>query len=309
MEKLRLYLDRLDPYYTQRLLLHKSLFVATVFVYISWMFHLQNYYTSFMYPIALLGNIYESTQFTSYHEKRKAFVVTFCIAALAALVFYLTFQFKVIFMFVFLGTFTLLYFGYSRFFPSAKPFIVVTLVVACMNMSLKPAGALYVAKGVFSLILFAMMIGYVCILIFPNYYHKVWIRAYRLYINAIRDVLIADINGADNKSFIAGTTHMNMMRSYRRLLKKKAFYKATRAGFAIGNVFALMCCLEVNKKNKEFWISANEYLRHLSIAIKKREQVVLFSTKELDSSDKIELYFVENLNKSVKNWNALCSLV
>ena len=100
-----------------------------------------------------------------------------------------------------------------------------------------------------------------------------------------------------------------MMRSYRRLLNKEQFYKSTRAGFAIGNVFAVLCCLEVTKKNKAFWLAANEYLHNLSLAIKQQQQVAFFASNDLDSSDKIEVYFVESLNKSVKNWNLLCNLV
>lgn len=309
MNKILLYLDSIDPYFTQRLLLKKSIYVATIFVYFAWVFHIQDQFASFMYPAAILGAIYENAAFTSYKEKTNVYVITFFLAACGACLFYLTFQYKVIFVFIFIAFFSCLYFGYNKFLPKAKPFIVVTIVVCCMNMSGKPSGVIQNAIDIFGLIMLSMVISYLSIRTFPNYYYKVWIRAYRLYISAIREVLIKDLTGLDHKTFITCTVHMNIMRSYRRLLKKEMFYKASRAGFSIGNIFAIFACLEVTAINKQFWQQANEYLFKLSSAVESGCEISLFVVDDFDNLDKIEEYFIKHIHLSVKNWNALCKLI
>lgn len=308
IKKINFLLEKVDPYFTQRLIFYKSLYIATVLAYVNWTCHVPYEFTAFMNPAAMLAPIYESAIFTSYKEKKHIFVLVFVLAAICSVIFYLTFPYKFTFMFVFACTFGLLYFGSEKYLPKAKPFVVLIIVVACMNMSNKPALALQVAIDIFSIIMLTMVVCYLCIITFPNNYFRVWKRAYGLYINAIRNILIADLNYMNSNNFISGTNHMNIMRSYRRLLKKDMFIKATRAGFSMGNVFVSLSCMKVTTNNREFWICANEHLNMLYHAVRDNQQLPLF-TIDVDTNNKTEIYFKKEFNISIANWNKLCTMV
>lgn len=309
MKTLFLYLERIDPYFTQRLILYKALYIATIMTYVGWVVHIENQFAAYMYPVALIGAVYESALFTSYKEKKQVFFVAFTTAALGSVLFYQTFQYKFIFMFIFLGFLNTLYFLFGKFLPKAKPFIVLIIVVCGMNMSSKPSGVLQHSVDIFSVMILSALVSYLCIISFPNIYHKIWIRAFGLYVNAVRNVLIDRFTMVDHRTFVLGSSHMNIMRSYRRLLKKKLFFKATRAGFSIGNILAVLCCLEFNDNNRMFWENVSICLRDFHLSIKMGHQFELNNVSGYDCRDKVQQYFIKHFSLSIKNWNELCKLI
>lgn len=308
VKRINFLLEKVDPYFTQRLIFYKSLYIATILTYVNWICRVPLEFTAFMYPASMLTPIYENSIFTSYKEKKHVFVLVFALAAICSAVFYLSFPYKFFFMFIFVCTFGLLYFGSEKYLPKAKPFVVLIIVVACMNMSNKPALSLQVALDMFAVIFLAMVVCYLCLITFPNNYFRVWKRAYGLYINSIRNILIADLNYMNSSNFISGTNHMNIMRSYRRLLKKDMFIKATRAGFSMGNIFVSLSCMKITPENREFWLAANEHLNILYHAVCNNKPLELF-TISVDKDNKTEIYFKKEFNISINNWNKLCAMI
>lgn len=308
IKKINFLLEKVDPYFTQRLIFYKSLYIATILTYVNWTCHLPLEFTAFMNPAAMIAPVYENATLTSYKDKKNIFVLLFTLAAIYSVIFYLVFPYKFTFMFTFIAGFAILYFGGEKFFPKAKPFAVLVIVVACMNMSNKPSLSLQVAIDMFAVIMLTMLVCYFSIITFPNHYFKVWKRAYGLYVNSIRNILIADLNYMNNNNFISGTNHMNTMRAYRRLLKKDMFIKATRAGFSMGNVFVSLSCMKVTSENREFWVSANEHLNMLYHAVRDNQQLPLF-TVDVTTNNKTEIYFKREFNISINNWNKLCAMI
>lgn len=306
MRRLYVLLEKVDPYYTQRLILLKSFYITTIMTYLAWYFQIGKLFAGFMLPIALLAPIYESALFTSYKEKKHAFVLCFCITAIGVALFYLAFQYKVTFVFVFIIFFSAVYKLSEKYLPKFKSFSVLIVVVCCMSMSSQPYGVLQIAINMYLVVMLVMLICYFCFVTYPNQYHKIWMRAYGLYVGEVYKVLQNDINYVNTVNFVAGVNHMNIMRSYRRLLNKKLFPIATRAGFHMGHVFSALCCVEVTRVNRDFWNRASDHMSSFADAVKYSTEVKFFAANTGENLNEIEIYFLSSLNKSIESWNKLC---
>lgn len=303
------WLEKVDPYYTQRLILHKALYIATLLAVVNW-FATPDVFTAYALPAILLGGVYDSPSLTSIAEKKLVFIVTYLISAIASVTFYLLYSFKFTLMFFAIGYFSFFYLLSEKYLPKFKPFVLLTIVVAAFNMALLPAGSIQIAIDMFSCFMMSMVAMYVGLRTFPHkYYIQVWRRAFVLYIGVIYEEIGHAINKFDSDTFRNGATHLNTLRSYRRLIPRNMMYNSFRAIVAIRDIQFVLNHLFILDKDEEFWQSIREHLQLYKIAIINTRACELYLSIKNIEQDYSENYVVKKLNKSIKNWNQLCDLI
>lgn len=303
------WLEKVDPYYTQRLILHKALYIATLLAVVNW-FATPDVFTAYALPAVLLGGVYDSPSLTNVADKKLIFIVTYLVSACASVMFYLLFSFKFTLMFFAIGYFSFFYLLSERYLPKFKPFVLLTIVVAAFNMGLSPAGTIQVAIDMFSCFMMSMVAMYIGLRTFPHkYYIQVWRRVFVLYLGVIIDEIGHAINKFDSDTVLHGTVHLNTLRSYRRLVPKNMMRDSMKVTVNIRNIQFVLNHLYLLDKDEEFWLEIRDHLKLYKYSI-KNIQICTFYTPIKDiSHDYSESYVVDKLNKSIKSWNKLCGLI
>ncbi len=308
MKSISLYLEKIDPYFTQRLILYKSLYIVTIFVYIDWIFHIKTQFIAHTYTTALVATIYENPLFTSYKEKKFIFVITYFTIALGSVLFYMVFQYKLALLFVSLGFFGTLYVLYIKYIPKLRAFVVLFIVICSMNMSYHPTGIFQIATSMFGTIMLSMIICYLSIISFPNIYHKVWQRAFILYLAGLTNILNIDSTNINSNyiQLMLYDVHFKTMHAYRKLVKKSIKFNVMRINFSINNMFIVATYLVNCKKNTSTWSTLNQHIQKFYNNIKKNCTTSALNVELLHDLTKVELYFIKHLNITIDNWNKLC---
>ncbi|MDD3267466.1 MAG: hypothetical protein PHC75_09855, partial [Burkholderiales bacterium] len=130
-----------------------------------------------------------------------------------------------------------------------------------------------------------------------------------LYIGVIVEEIGHAINKFDSDTVRYGTVHLNMLRSYRRMISKNMMRGSMKATVNLRNIQFVLNHLFLLDKDEEFWLSIRDHLKLYQHSIKNKQICLLYTTTKNIDHDYSEVYVVDKLNKSIKSWNKLCELI
>ena len=305
--KFKRWLERVDPYYTQRIILRKGLYLAVWLTAINWLAK-PDVFAAYAATPMLLAGFYESQSLISFREKEQALVFGFIVGGIGCVTFYLLFPFKFILMFFALAHFATLYFVCDRYYPKFKPFILQTIVVSALNMSTLPAGNLQIAIDMFFCVMLGLFVTFIAFKVHPNLYARVWQRGFTHYLSCVDAEIGHAINKLDTHTFVEGARHLNVIRAYRRLLPYKVLRNATKATTCIRNIQFALNHIYLKDKDVEFWSEFQHQLAEFHLAVAKQTPCLVLAINN-HAPEFTQDYVIRNLNKSILNWNKICALV
>ena len=305
--KFKRWLERVDPYYTQRIILRKGLYLAVWLTAINWLAK-PDVFAAYAATPMLLAGFYESQSLISFREKEQALVFGFIVGGIGCVTFYLLFPFKFILMFFALAHFATLYFVCDRYYPKFKPFILQTIVVSALNMSTLPAGNLQIAIDMFFCVMLGLFVTFIAFKVHPNLYARVWQRGFTHYLSCVDAEIGHAINKLDTHTFVEGARHLNVIRAYRRLLPHNVLRNATKATTCIRNIQFALNHIYLKDKDVEFWSEFQHQLAEFHLAVAKQTPCLVLAINN-HAPEFTQDYVIRNLNKSILNWNKICALV
>lgn len=304
---LKRWLEQVDPYYTQRIILRKGLFLAFWVTAINWLAK-PDVFAAYAATIMLLAGIYESPSLSSYREKEQALVFSFVISGIGCVTFYLLFPFKFTLMFFALAHFAALYFFCDRYYPKFKPFMLQTIVVSALNMATLPAGNLQVAIDMFFCVMLGLFVTFLSFKFHPNLYARVWQRSFAHYLGCVVSEIGHALDKIDTHSFAEGARHLNIVRAYRRLLPRNVLLNITRSTIHIRNIQFALNHIYLKDKDDLFWSKFQQQMGEFHMAVLQKEPCLIIAENNY-ASEFTQDYVIEHLNKSILNWNKICALV
>ena len=305
--KFKRWLERVDPYYTQRIILRKSLYLAVWLTAINWIAK-PDVFAAYAATPMLLAGFYESQSLISFREKEQALVFGFIVGGIGCFTFYLLYPFKFTLMFFALAHFATLYFFCDRYYPKFKPFILQTIVVSALNISTLPAGNLQIAIDMFFCVMLSLFVTFIAFKVHPNLYARVWQRGFTHYISCVDAEIGHAINKLDTHTFVEGARHLNVIRAYRRLLPHNVLRNATKATTCIRNIQFALNHIYLKDKDVEFWSEFQHQLAEFHLAVAKQTPCLVLAINN-NAPEFTQDYVIRNLNKSILNWNKICALV
>ena len=304
ISKLNSWLEEVDPYYTQRILLRKGLYLATWLTFINWIAR-PDAFTAYAMPPILLVALCETANLDTHKQKDTVLAFSFSLSAFTSATFYMLFPFKFYLLFFVLGYYFALYWLCDLFFAKFKPFIVQTIFVGALNLMTTPPASLQIAIDMVFCVCLSMMVTFVALKLHPNLYAEIWYRGFKHFISKIEDDIVSAINRTPLANFTKGVEHLNIIRSYRRLLPKKIMRNAVQVVVSVRNINFALTHIYLIEKNEGFWFNFKQQMHQLVLAIEEKRicQPIIFKY----SQEANEKFAQQNLSRAIHTWNKLCS--
>lgn len=303
--KFKRWVNEIDPYALQRITLYKCLLVATVEVYVYWIFQPASF-LAFFSPFFLLS-LYESPTLNTFKEKEWLLIFIAIAVILISVSFYIIYPFKGLFFFFSLMVFAVTYFCVLKYFYALKSLTMLLIATGAVVLSTAPPANLEIAYGLISSTALSMTFALICLRFFPNMYLTVWNKSLEKFIECLE----LDIDSAINQDHKSPTeeeiVHLGMARNVRRLLPKKYMRQAVRVSVNIRNIQHSLDNLYYETKNELFWhgIQNNLYLL--------RQNMNTYTpcgppNMPIEAETKLQHYILHCLQKAFIGWDKLCLL-
>ncbi|KTD60603.1 hypothetical protein Lsai_0061 [Legionella sainthelensi] len=303
--KFKQWLDEVDPYALQRITLYKCLFVATVEVYVYWLFQPVSFIAFFM-PF-LLTSLYEAPVLSTFKEKEQLLIFITIGIILISITFYLVYPFRVIFFFFSVFVLSVTYFCVLKYFYTLKNLTMLLISSGALVLSIDPPANLEVAYGFISSIALSMTFIFICLRIFPNMYLIVWNRALYKFIQYLEKDIDYTINKNDKKPTWEEIMHLGMVRNYTKMLPKKYMMPAYRISVNIRNIQHSLDNLYYETMNESFWYGIKNNLLWLRLQMHAYSQCGL-PQLPIEPKTKLQHHVALCLERSFRSWNKLCLL-
>lgn len=301
------WLEKVDPYYTQRIILRKALFIVVWLTAFNWLAK-PDVFTAYALPCLLLTGFYENPSFNTYKQKDAALVFAFTVSGIGCVTFYLLYPFKFTLLFFALAHFSCLYFFCDRYYPKLKPLIMQTIIVSAINMTIEPSANLQIAVDMFFCVMLALMVTFTALKLHPNLYPIVWRKAFSYYLASVVEEIGHAINKFDSNTFVNGASHLNVIRAYRRLMPHELLRNITKVTVNIRNIQLAVNHLYLKDKNEQFWYDFQQEIRNYYLAVVNKKEAKIGKINH-DEYDFTETYVIESLRKSIDNWNKICNKI
>lgn len=304
ISKFKQWMDKNDPYGVQRIAVPKAFFIATVGVYVYWLFQPSNF-QCFMIPFLVLS-FYESPALISFAEKERLLIFITTALILISVSFYLVYPFKGTFFFFSVLVLGLTYFSVLKYFYALKNLTMLLLVNGAIVLSTEPSGSIQVAYTFVSSTLTAMITVFICFRIYPNHYLLVWNKAVQKFIFCLEE----DIDSAikqEKKSAAEEMQHLGMVRNYRKLISIKYRTQAYRIALNLRNIQHCLDSLYYEQKNIVFWHAIKANLERLRLNM---NAYIPCGTPQMPMEPETQLqhYIMHCLHKTFIYWDRLCYL-
>lgn len=303
ISKLVNWLDEVDPYHIQRLVFHKTMYVATLLVFAYWIFQPQNP-TAYLSPI-FVASVYEIPGKPKDREKRLLFM--FGTLLLCITTFYLVYPHKFAFLLYSFSFMAILYFTILKYIPILKYAMILVIINAALVLPTKPFGNWQVMISIFSSSLLTMLVIFFALKLSTWNYTRIWRHALIKYIGCIEQQIKEAIFPVTQSAFFsAEIQHLNVMRSYRPLIPLNQLRDAIKISTAIKHIQFSLFNIDSNEQNTLFWLDIKRNLHRLSRALIQNKPCTHYDIAppaETIMQEKITHY----LNKAIRNWNKLCS--
>lgn len=301
------FLEKTDPYYTQRIIFRKALFISVCIIFF-YVIIQPKQGLLYIYAPYMLFIIYEWPTFHSFHEKFKALIFGFVIATFLAGLFYLLFPFHLVLLLVSGGLFLGLYFFCIKRYKAFRPFVNLIFVVAVAHISTQPEASIEGLKSILFAIVLSMLITVVAYKVHQNLYDEVWIRSLKIstlkILNNLGCLLNDEHHKYDPKVYLA----VNVMFEYKRLVNAKGLLNKKRISIAIRNINMITLYLRNISINETYWVKYKECLSALlnCIDTDKVYDTNLILHQKFHPENSHQKLGLKYLNATVKNWNKLC---
>ncbi|WED44086.1 hypothetical protein [Legionella cardiaca] len=300
---LRNWLNRVDPYAIQRVVLQKALFMATVLTFIYWFFRPENF-LMFVAPLIVIY-WYEMPFLSTKKEKNRSILFIFSMVIITSISFYVIYPFKLLFIVYAIIFFIVLFRTMWAKFPKIKNATMLIINTGALTLSIKPMASLQTSIGIFSSAALSMLSLFICLNFFPNKTFEIWRRALMNYIQCIEADIEAILAKVPLPSFNEEVSHVDILRSYQTvlprnylLLAKRIFSNVRNIQFALNNIYYL-------ELNPVFWASIKEHLHYFRLNIDKKKPVDM--SKIIVTPVTHFQYLVQDyLLSAIRHWNTLC---
>ena len=299
------WLNEVDPYSLQRLILYKALFLATIEVYIYWLFHPHSI-RAFIAPFFLLS-FYEAPIIAKFKEKDRLLIFITIATIIVSVSFYLMYPFKVTFWFFSVLVLAGLYFYVIKHFYMLKNITMLLLATAALVLSTQEPANLQVAYGMISSILLAMSTVYVALKLFPNHYLIVWNRALQKFIHYLEKDIECIMKQLPHLPIKEAVGHFDMVSSFQKVLPKKYLLQTYRMVINIRNIQLSLDNSYFEEKNEAFWYKVKEHLNHLRLNMPSYT-ICDTANITLEAETKLQIYVGHCLQQAYIHWNKLCTI-
>jgi hypothetical protein len=305
ISKFKQWLDEVDPYALQRITLYKAFLIATIEVYIYWIFQ-PAYLMAFIAPFFLVS-LYESPALSSFKEREQLLIFIAVAVLLINISFYLVYPFKGVFFFFSVLVLAITYFCVLNYFYVLKNLTMLLLATGVLVLSTDPPANLQVAYGLFSATALAMTIAFICLRFFPNMYLIVWNRSLQKFIECLELDIECALSQKQESPTGEEILHLGMVRNYRRMVPKKYMMQTYRIAVGVRNIQHALDNLYYENKNEVFWYGIKNNLYWLRIKMKTNIPCDL-PNMPIEPDTQLQHYVVHCLQQAFIHWNKLCSL-
>jgi hypothetical protein len=305
ISKFKQWLDEVDPYALQRIALYKCLFVATIEVYVYWLFRPVSFLTFFS-PF-FLAAMYEVPVLTTFKEKERLLIFITIVIILISVSFYLVYPFRGVFFFFSVFLFTVIYFSVLKYFYALKNLTMLLIATGAVVLSTEPTANLEVAYGFISSSTLGMTFVFISLKCFPNVYLIVWNKALQKFIQSLEEDIDSAINQSNKSLTGEEIIHLGMVRNYRRMLPKKYIMSAFRISVNVRNIQHALDNLYYETKNEVFWYGIKNNLFWLRLNMKTYAQCGT-PTMPIEPETKLQHYVAHCLQQAFFHWDKLCFL-
>jgi hypothetical protein len=305
MSKFKQWFDAVDPYAIQRVALYKALFIATIVVYVYWLFLPVNL-MAFIVPFFLVS-IYEMPILSSF-KKKEHLLIFICVGvSLVSVSFYMVYPFKGVFFFFSLFVLSSLYFFVLKYFYDLKNVIMTLLAIGTIVLDTEPFANLEIVYGLVSSTALSSVTVFVCLRIFPNQYLKIWNIALQKFIKYFEEDIAHAVLHDSYTLIKEEIIHFEMVRNYQRLVGKKYMLPSYRVAVYIRNIQLTLDNLYYEEKNEVFWFGVKNNLHTLRMSMPAYFPCDI-ATIDLIAETKLQIYVVDCLKRAFIHWNTLCTL-
>ena len=302
---MQLRLDSVDPYALHRIMLYKALFVATIEVYIYWIFRPANF-ISFFSP-SFLVVLYEAPVLATFKQREQLLIFISIAIILISVSFYLVYPFRVTFFFFSTIVLSITYFYILKHFYMLKNLTMLLLATGALILETQPPANLQIAYSFVSSIFLSMTTALICLRIVPNMYLIVWNRALQHFIQCLEIDISRAITQSGNQPTAEQILHLGMIRNFRRLIPPKYLMQAYRISVNIRNIQLALDNLYYESKNELFWYGIKN---NLEVLRSKMKNYTPCSPPQMPMEPETQLqsYVMYCLVQTFTRWNKLCFL-
>lgn len=306
ISRLNKWLDDVDPYYTQRIILHKGLYLATWLTFFNWIAR-PDIFTAYCATPMLLAGFIDAPALNTFREKDKFIVTTFMISGFGTVTFYLMYPFKFFFLFYAILFLLALHYFTTKYAPKIKPFIMTCIVASALNISTTPPGSIQIAYDMFFCVMLGLLVTFFAFKFYPNPYRRVWHKALVLYVGCVNQEITKALRHIDNDSFIAGVNHLNTIRLYRHLLPKQNLINFVKVIRSVRDISLALTHILQYDTDKDFWHTYQNHFTNFENALKTKQICKIL--EPITDTNFDHLYVHNKLNEAILNWNKICTLV
>lgn len=306
MSKLNDWLNLVDPYAIQRVVLYKALVIATIMVLAYWFFRPVNY-TAYVLPTITVC-IYELPFFSRLKQKEQALLFNFGAMIICSVSFYLFFPYRLFFLFYAILFLAALYFLALKMLPSIKFCSLLTISSSALFVTTEPHGDRQIAYDIFCSNILSMSLLYLSLKCLRRFYLINWLYAQKKLIRSLEDEIGFTTDDKDVSFFLAEVNHINIIYAYRGLIAKKYLIHVYRMSHNIRNIQFALSNLYGHEKNDAFWLNIKNNLETLRQQMELKKPYPWPQNRSL-SANKLQQLTLNYFDKAIRAWNTLCGML
>lgn len=310
ISKLNAWLEKVDPYYTQRLIARKGAYIAILILLAYIIFQPKQGFAFIVAPF--LGYaIFEMPVYNTYKKKYSALIFGYGFAIFFSSLFILLSPHRIVLYTSGIICFFSFFILTIKYLPQFKMLFMPFFLVSIAFVATQPAGSLQAVKAnafAISLSLLMIIIGYKT---HQNIYLEVWYRAVKISLKRMEKNLHHLLK--DEHIYYDQTvmTSVNTIAEYKRLIPR--LNKINTAKIAVHTRWLNMTIIYLRsvEMNKEYW----------QILLKALSQLVQCMDKKIKFEQYNQFYDLlkpENVHQKqgykhlliiIQNWNKICTQV
>ena len=304
------HLEKVDPYYTQRIIFRKGLYIGVLALIFYLIFQPKEGYAYVVTPF--LGFfIFELPAFNTYKKKYAALIFGYGSAIIFSSLFILLSPYRWLLFFTGLVCFFLFCYLTIKYLRMFKMIVIPFFLISIAFISTEPLGSLQAMKGVvfaMSLALFVVIIGYKT---HQNLYLNVWYRALKISFKRMQKNLKHLL---DDEHICYDPTVMlsiNTMAEYKRIIPATNLLNVLRVVVNTRNLNMTIIYLRSVDIDKEYWQLFMPLLDKFiqSLEDKTEFDCTLITHSQLAPKNVHQRRGYQHFLMIAKNWNKLCTQV
>jgi len=301
------YLERIDPFYTQRIIFRKGLYIS-VLILLFYLIFLPKQSFAFIIAPYLTFFVFELPVFNTYRKKYTALIFGYVSMMIFTSIFILLSPYKYILFFTGIIFFITYIYLCIKYYESFKMLVIPFFLVSIAFISTAPIGTLFALKGVIFALLLSLGVIILGYKTHQNLYTEVWFRSFKLSSKKIQKNLEYLLNDKhicyDSKVMLL----INTMFEYKYLYRTPKLLNLLRLSVSVRDLNMLVIFLREVEIKKEYWQTFYDLLSQFIQHIDKKERSTIgqIVNEKLFPQNIHQKNGVKFLLKVDRNWNRLC---